>query len=439
MVFYNPDMVAVSGNRTLLDRHERHVYTLTLFLAIFLPTFHAYLGSFGAVLVNSSIIAVLSIELLILNLMSDRFGFDRVAQSLLFYLMMYFLFIVVSIMVGHIFGGVSVGLRDVFELHRPVLYFLVLFFSYRFAKYSGGQVFFTVLIAVFFGIAALGLIQYFHVSDLTISLYTKQHNINSGRVSAPFVNPYDYAFIMSFFVILFFVKVVEGYYKYLLPLLIAAVMMLMTQSRSVVGGFFLGFILVVPLVLLVTKVALRNYRIDSTVWNIVLLFVFAVLCLAISLPVIMEKLPYLTYQFVRFFNGEGIGVSASIRLGQLEFALDKAQNPIILYFGNGPAKQEMEYVESIYIYFLYRYGVVGFFLYFVVPWLVGLICSYKAIRLVRRDNAFLFLSILCWMSIVPFLVIGNNFTEQVRLSFFYYSLIGLSMGAAFQFNDGKAR
>ncbi len=68
---------------------------------------------------------------------------------------------------------------------------------------------------------------------------------------------------------------------------------------------------------------------------------------------------------MRLVESGEVGNSAGARVEQFLFALDKAQNPLIMFFGNGPSKLEMEYVELMYTYQFYRYGLVGVLLYFV--------------------------------------------------------------------------
>jgi hypothetical protein len=158
-----------------------------------------------------------------------------------------------------------------------------------------------------------------------------------------------------------------------------------------------------------------------------LLFTFLMFLFVFSISYLIESFPYLTGQFVKFLNGEGAGGSANARLDQLLFAIDKASNNgFIWVFGNGPAKNEMEYVESIYTYQFYRYGIVGVVLYFIVPLLVCSWLSWRCMMLVgfKSQDFPIYFALLLWFLTIPLMSIGNNFTEQIRLSFFFYTFVG---------------
>jgi len=112
------------------------------------------------------------------------------------------------------------------------------------------------------------------------------------------------------------------------------------------------------------------------------------------------------------------------------FAFEKAQNPIILFFGNGPAKSEMQFLESVYVFFFYRYGFIGLLLLYFFPLFTAVLLAFDRLKnLTVYSMAYPFyLSVFLWFLVGPLMMIGNNFTEQVRLSFMYYSIIGVMIG-----------
>jgi hypothetical protein len=332
-------------------------------------------------------------------------------------------------LIGISFGGIDLIQRDLYEFHRPILYFLV--FALAFTVFSGDGLilkFERLLLFTFFVLVLIGLNQYFGFYDYLSQLYTKQHNVNSRRVSAPFVNPYDYAFMMSFFVLYFFLKMIYASRNFILPLMIALIMFILTQSRSVAGTFLVGFFIVLPMVLLLLEFNFKKLVVSKKLLLFLLHMLVMTAVFIASIPYLLENFPYLTGQFVTLLEGGGIGGSGNIRLEQFLFALDKASSsPLIMLFGNGPAKSELEYVEAIYSYQFYRYGLVGFFMYFVVMIGLGVYFAWKVLKRIGRHHAAypFILALFVWFMIVPLMSLGSNFTEQIRLSFFFYSMLGL--------------
>ncbi|MBE0472223.1 MAG: hypothetical protein IBX55_22285 [Methyloprofundus sp.] len=382
-------------------------------------------------LVNGGLIFLLALYFLACkNLFSIFYGENQKKVFIAFFsiFMFFFLHIALSLLVGAAFGGIDIVQRDFYEFHRPVLYFLVFAIAFNvFCRYGLISKFERLLFFVFFVFVLIGLNQYLGLYEILSQLYTKQHNINSKRVSAPFVNPYDFAFMMSFFILYFFLKIIYTSWSFILHFAVALIMFILPQSRSVAGTFLVGFFVVLPLVLLLLEFNVKRLVVSKRL----LLFCFLILFISIvffaSIPYLLENFRYLTGQFVRLLEGEGIGRSGNIRLEQFLFALDKASNPLIMLFGNGPAKSELEYVESIYNYQFYRYGLLGFLLYFVALIGFGAYFAWKVLKRINRHDATypFFLALLVWFLIIPLMSVGNNFTEQIRLSFFFYSMLGL--------------
>ncbi|MCG3727437.1 hypothetical protein [Vibrio cincinnatiensis] len=413
-------------------------FSFLFFYAIAMPFFHNQIGSAGILVVNGALI--LFIAFFILMYKGLTFSFEnRVHKKIaLLYLtpLLFFIFLIpISMGVGLFFGGISIVERDFFELYRPVFYVLVFLFSYMyFSRKDSIEYFEKLIIAIFIIVVLLGLNHFFRAFDSISELYTKSHNIRTRRVSVPFVNPYDYAFFMTFFIYYFFVKFLYDRLVYLPFFLLSVVMFVLPQSRSVAAGFIVGFFLIMPLFLTYSGFKLKTFRINSRLLFFYLFFIFFVMSFIVSIPYLIENFSYLTGQFIRLLESGEVGGSAGTRLEQFLFALDKAiVNPFIMLFGNGPAKDEMEFVESIYNYFFYRYGLVGVILYFHLLLLTLFFC-FKVIKsLAYQSKCYaLFMAMFLWFMTIPLLSIGNNFTEQARTSFFYYMLLGLVAASYYQ-------
>ena len=408
-----------------------YFFIFVCFYAVAMPFFNKQIGSAGVLVVNGAIILFISVYLLVENGLvipfSDRIH-KKIALLFLFPISFFMILTPLSMSIGLYFGGVSVVERDFFELYRPVLYFLVFLFSYLY--FTGEKRIFhfeKILLYIFLVLVVLGLNHYFRVFDNISELYTKSHNIKTRRVAVPFVNPYDYAFFMLFFVYYFFMKFLFHRSYYIVFFMFSVVMFVLPQSRSVAAGSLVGFFVIIPIVLTYTGFNIKKFKIKSKLMTFYSFLLCVVVGFIASIPLLIENFPYLTGQFIRLLESGDVGGSAGTRIEQFLFALNKAgSSPWIMFFGNGPAKDEMEFVESIYNYFFYRYGLIGTFLYFYI---LSLAC-YLSFKLVgyygyKNTNFGLLFSILVFFLTIPILSIGNNFTEQARISFFYYVFLGL--------------
>lgn len=421
-----------------LTLNSSNVFAFLFLFAIAMPTFYNHLESAGTILVNGLLIVFIASFLIVtqgsvmaLNCKKRKY----IALKYLIPLVLMFFLVPLSMTVGFM-AGVHIIERDFFEFYKPVLYSLVFIFSYL--HFSGSTKLVTfqrLLITVFIIVVILGLINFFRLYEPITELYIKSHNIRSGRVSSPFVNPYDYAFFMSFFVYYFFVKLLFDGVLYFPLFFLALVMLLLPQSRSVVAGFIIGFFLIMPVLLTYFGFTLKTLRLNKKLIWFYGVLVTIVASLVVVMPYVIENFNYLTSQFILLFERGEIGGSATNRLIQFTFVVDRAsENPLAMIFGNGPAKDEMENVESIYTYLFYRYGLLGVGLYFYLLFMSIIHCFKLVATLGDKSKYYtLFLAILLWLITIPLLSIGNNFTDQVRISFFYYMVLGFVAASYYRF------
>lgn len=395
---------------------------------LFFPSFVSQLGSTGAIIVN----VVTALFLIVSLSLSQGFRMPNPTKAHLLVfrgIVAYGLIIATSMMVGVSLGNIKLSFRDFYEFQRPLFYILSFLGGCLAARKSFGvERMSQLLFGVFLVCLALGFIQFFRIADPIMSLYTKESNIIRHRVSAPFVNPYDYAFFGSFFVFWFISNIAQKHGSFLFQLLLllsAFVAIFATQSRSVFVGLFVS-LSIVPLFFWLVNFRKLSLLPKSTLRSVGLMSVIVGFVVFVFLQ-FTNSFPYLINSISGFLAGEGAGGSAKIRFGQWEFAMQKAgMNPMILLFGNGPAKAEMPIVESLYTYLIYRYGIVGLLLYFGCFIVGPFIAIFRGLR--RRENDIVLknlLSAFClWILAMPILFIGNNFTEQVRLSSFYFLILG---------------
>lgn len=397
-------------------------------VAIFLPGFRNVIGNAEVAVVNGA--------LLFLCLMYILFSYREYAlvglpSSLVsFSLLSYFLIVSFSTVNGLRYG-VQVDLRDIVELHKPALYILIFLSVHKMLQNEAlfSQRMHRILKVTLIIITVFSVIHLFS-SGTILSIYTKDHNINTNRLSAPFVNPYDFAFFLSFLACYFISLGVSRGKKYIIPFLLCLLLISLTQSRSV---FFPFVGLIFPC--LIFAVTLANYKklMLFKVERHLLSLLFLLICLAVIVffyvSVNFEQYAYLISGLLHILESGSLG-SADTRIEQFQLALLLIQDsPVTILFGLGPAKSIMEHLESMYSFYLFRYGLFGFLFGFLIPY----ICA--VFMLVRRivgngtgsDDFPLNASILMFLVMVPFFSIGNNFSEQIRLSFFYIAVIAYSV------------
>lgn len=400
------------------------------FFALFFPQFQSILGSAGAMLVNGGIILFISFYYFLLKKDTLKFYIYKKKYYILysFIFITFFFHIALSIVIGMIFGDVTVSERDLFEFHRPVMYLLIFTYIYFFFLQKNNISFYhNLLIWIFLLITAIGLFQFLRVEDTLMELYTKYHNIKSYRIAAPFTNPYDYAFMMTFFIIYFLICTLYLSWKYLFLFLFSLIMFILPQSRSVAIGLLFAFFIITPSILTLINFKNKKNIIYKNYFYYIMLYITVVVVFLSSIPYLLENFSYLTNQFVKLIESGDVGNSAGSRIEQILFAFNKASNIFIMFLGNGPSKIEMEFVESMYVYQFYRYGLVGIILYFIYVIFLSVKLSWNLLKVIEKKSYeyVLFLTILIWFLSLPVFFIGNNFTEQVRTSFFFYSLLGI--------------
>jgi hypothetical protein len=388
-----------------------------------MPTFENTFGSVGAIIINGAILVVLFLFLVnnankALFMVQKHYGLRVVITSLA----ILELLIILSMVNGVLFGGTTLIFRDFYELHKPVMFIFIVFFGFFiFSVDKIRERFSKVLLLSFIVISILAGFQLAQFNQFSL-LYTGANVVNSNRLTVPFGNPYDFAFILVFFLFYFIVNFV---YKrsifYFIAIFLSSYFLIKTGSRSVFTSFVVVFLFVFPFVIYKLKLPIKI----KTFFFFSFFFLLAVF--TINIDTFINENPFLMGQFVQFFESGDIGSSAGERLKQFIFAMDKAADSIpIFLIGNGPSKYEMEHVESSYTFIFYRYGIVGFFIYlfiylFIVFKLFKMVFKYLALYI---EDKIILTSALLWFISMPISALGNMFIEQPKLSFFYYLIMG---------------
>ena len=296
---------------------------------------------------------------------------------------------------------------------------------------------------IFALIVFISLFQIFGSREVTL-LYTASNIFESKRLTIPFGNPYDYAFIMIFFCFFYFFKYASGQIKYLIPLLISLFLLLETGSRSVFLSLIITTIFFIPIILIFSKFSIRSKYYLLTQFFIIALLIY----FFFDIGKFYQNYNFLLEQFVQLYTSQQIGDSAEARLEQFIYTYKRAlTDPMILLLGNGPAKSVidysesgsllyMEHVESAITYVLYRYGLFGiacFALIYLSTLLVAIQNSYIVTH--NRDIYCLNLAFICWLISIPFSSLGEMYIEQPKVSYLFYMLIGYSFAINYLFRN----
>ena len=343
----------------------------------------------------------------------------------------YFIFAIpFGIILGIWLLGNNLVIRDIFEFHRPIFWLIVFSTGYfYFAKSFNEPVIRRVIISIFLICATMGICQFLTVNLAFFNLYIKAENYFSFRIAAPFPNPYDYGFVMIFMSLYFmclFLNTSKAIYLFLI--ILSGALIALTQSRSMVLAFLLANILLLPLFASFVFGSIFRGRLSRTDLLIILVPLLIISVGTFAVLYFQDNFRYLVRGFMKMAaNPMYNGVTGS-RLDQMSYILSTiTQNPILVLFGNGPAKGEYDSMESIYVYFLFRYGVIGLIVGFLFPALYSSYCSKIVAKTYsHRSNEYIFFRFLqFWFLAVPLISIANNHTEQIRVSFFYTLLLGL--------------
>ncbi len=405
---------------TRVSKHNLAFWSLALF-ALFFPTFDAILDKTGAMLVNGGLIVLSAFFILLLHggkislPEKERWTWIKVFFGI------YALYALL-ILGSSLFLSEDVIGRDLYEIHRPVLYFLlVVFFISWFRSVSDLKLVETFLVIFFFEAFILGILTMIPPLHPFVSFFTQREVIATRRLAAPFSNPYDLAFAMTLLIYFFgyrFLLISSGRWKSSAGLMISLLLLVMTQSRSVAGAMLVGMFFVLPCMLAINSWSrLRKLIVPKHFF----IFVFGIVLFVSSITTVYlvyrDEIGYLAAGFEKVLQGKRLKPLES-RQKQLEFAWDRAsEDPFIFFFGNGPSKTIMPYPESIYTYFIFRYGFVGLLGVFFLPIILACAAGFRTMHSLSIQHRVLIMSFISWLLTMPIASVGNNFSEQVRLSF----------------------
>ena len=428
-----------------MGRNNKLTFLKVIFTyALFSPSFYNYLDTKGLAIVNGGLIILFVIYFIMRRI--RKIYFHTKMEKLLF-LFILFSFVLYFILIGIsslINNSKNLTLLDIADYNKPAVMLISFIFPFitlerenihDFYKFTNRFFILSLFVIFIFGLFHLFGNDYL---KKILSFYTKEDVLTTFRIATPFVNPYDLAiFLILIFTHFIYFSLITGRIKYAFVAFISVVILLFTQSR-------IGFVSLVYASLLIYLFSLFGI---SKVKRAFPIITFAIIFLA--LIYIVYKFYYLSYLFggiQSYLQGESFS-SWDIRKSQIEFVVNTMEKNILAFLiGFGPAKDVIRYIENNHFYYFFRYGFIGWFFFFIFPSVLGIIYSFRSIRIVQNvyEKAFYF-SILIWfITIISVASLGNNFSEQMRLSFFYHFFIGTAIRNYYihknwRKNDGKSK
>ena len=348
---------------------------------------------------------------------------DKTRKMVLFCLLVLWVGSAIGMYFFSIPYGLHMSLNNLGEYFKLPYYFLLLLVFFNFfdrVDVSADKIFMLVfLIISFIGFLSL-------ITPSIALLYTSPKMVHVNRLSAPFINPYTFAFTLSFYVLYFFSGIVLGWrsikerYASTGLFFISFVLLLLTQSRSIVFSLLL-ILGITPLLLMIfIRKKSRN------LYGIKVGRVCALACLAMFIFYVSLEVMDLRYTAQLF---EQITNSGRVNSGSVEVRINQifqvftyfGDYPLTVFFGFGPAKDEFRLLESGYAYILYRHGFFGVIIYSCL----FIFLARRASWVFLQNGKPLFLGSFLFILSLPLLLSSSMHIEHPKASMFFIMLIAL--------------
>jgi len=398
------------------------------------PTFN-FVFSASSVAVGSIFVNLIPMLItFIVVLKNRRFEHLEAVKKIFFFFFFFLIWINLSLMLT----PNKILFRDLFELHRPVLFCSAYLFAFiikwdldKIKKYV-----IKPMVLVFILLILLGILIVFPINRsfkfMIFGLYTKESNIRMLRATGTFPNPYDYGFMMIipfFFYLLSFLKL-KGKLKNLKKKIIFIILeflclysILVTQSRTAFISFFFSVFYFLVFSFVTSRIVKLKLRNIFFLLVLVLIVIFSITSVAEYINI---NFPYL-YSGIKTVLTQGVENQSSYakRLVQKDFVLEQLKKRPLLGFG--PSKDVKEFIEMQYTLYLYRYGLIGFICIIIII-VFSVYISYRAYRKIQNCDSNVesfFLAVHIWCVAIPLASFGNAFIEQIRISYFFYFILGV--------------
>jgi hypothetical protein len=414
-------------------------FTYLILVNFLFPTFDGYDHLFGfsggTVIFRLLIMVMIIVALVIIKFKIPVYNKEHyhilIFISILFAV---FFFLVNWSLVNNI---ANIIFRDVFELHRPFYYFMLMVYPLIFVwdeKIIIRNVFKTIIFIIIIQIIT-GILHsqnYSWFSNLII-IYTKFSNSISHRATGTFGNPYDYGVFMIFSLILSAYYAIKNKFNILFCLLALFCFnaVLISQSKT-------AFYVVFPAIMYALLFCVIHSR--KKFINLMLIIVLLSSVLTLSyiykdnlLRYFTQNLTYLastdTLELEKLYNKS---LENRNRLDDLLWVIKELSesNVMQIMFGVQIGKSVNDDIEFGYAVFLYRYGLIGLAIYisfFLIAIVYSSLAYIKAKRRKCIEVESLFFAFHVWSVSLLIATVANNFIDQPRHTFFFFTMVGLSI------------
>lgn len=383
-----------------------------LYINFFFPIFTKWTNSSTGSIFLNTLLIIFSLFCILIRKKYLKFN-----QGITYINIFYFFIMTVGII-----SNLSIVIiRDFYEYQRPILYILGFLVGNIYAKRNKISKIFKNLERIFNIFIILNIIKIVDYKNIIFSFYQRTRLMNQTRISGTFISPYDYAYFLIFPMFLFLDRYIKTRKKkFLLKFILIFISIILTESRSQFITMLFSFV-----VYLIIKIkftfSLKEKRFFKI--NISYLLIFLIIIFNIFKEKIIKKLNYLYLGLYSIFTkGITADPSSNIRYQQLLMAIDEFK-----ILGSGPSKIRKLLFENQYALYLFRYGILGV-IYNIIFLLYLFYICYILLRKIKRYNKQsqnLVMAFSIFIFSLPIALLSNNIIDQVRISFFFYFIIGI--------------
>ncbi|MGP1390439.1 MAG: hypothetical protein ACTS2B_12175 [Vibrio diabolicus] len=326
------------------------------------------------------------------------------------------------------------GYRDIVELIKPILFFLVFMFGVGITNYEqdvekfASSIMILLLSMVIFGVLEAKIPIFNSLSSL---VYKGSRDPVQFKGVLSFISPYTFAslLIMPIFIFLSALIFLKRKLVYFFLFLISILCLVLTQSKTV----FLSLVFtmaIFPLSLLFRSWLPKRLELFSY-------FLLSIILLSISIPFILsyaeENLRYLYYGFevvveqIKTLNLDSIIYSTPSISNRYEQFLEVLQfQDTVPIIGKGIVK-DIIYPESFYALYLLRYGILGMVINLVLVFYFGKYSLNLAKFYASRDRKYMcfFIGLYAYSLSLPISYFSSAVNDQTRSGFIFYLILGV--------------
>ena len=419
-----------SDHLTSMDLIRPWIISFVTLVAFTTPSFTGLLSRAGLPKYTGS--QVIYMVVLIICVLSINYS-RRAESTVTWAFSVSFFFMLLSL--GAIWASITAhGIRDLVELSRPV-YALILFLSFFGCAVSHGslvpQRVCKIYWALIVGMAIYSTIEAVWSpvgAGLATYLYKDDRPILYARATGVFGITYKYAYFMIFglwFSVSRFLTSRKGFYVVIS--LVVLLSILLSQSRTLFLALIVSIFLVPTLSWSVWSRSMRRHML-----KVFLLVTLVVATLVVAYWNHLIVLFGYLYGGIRMLLVSGITVggvgSANIRVSQIAWAWDNQfAVPLI---GRGMGKDAPVMLESLYSLYLYRYGLLGVTMAFVMAAIGAVHARLAAARALSMGDMLIgsfFMGLFALYVISPIAWLSSAMHDFPRMAVLYYGGMGLAV------------